>query len=905
MEATAARASPDADADADAAAVARETSLFESFTAIPFVAGATLAPDPEGEGMTLHVQTAQRDLASDGVRRSVAAVPLPASLTSGSPKKTSANANGTDDTTDCLRHPSFGVEERGVRASSVSPSGRRRLVARDAEDAGGDRGAGIALEVWEGGALVSETIVSPKTHGALCADGTFGGVSWSALETRVAYVAEAPDPAARAPEWGMGVTKDARDVFAKDDARREGDLPVDLSSSETQKTNDTPKTPKRPWRGRGEWREDWGEQLVGKIEPAVYVLETESSAVGKVEGLPRGAVAASGPAWAPANAPGAESDQLVCAAWLGDMRNFKSTSRRLGLVFCFNRPSGLFLLDAPSRSPPAEAETDSKRKAKEALPLTADVSSALWPRFSPDGATLAYVSHARAVATGAHAATCALRVIDWTAEGKPSRDVLGVADFVDDDAEARGPRSSARGAFPGLYASAPLAADPWLGNDALVLQTTWGAGEAIVRVDVPTGEVTRLTPPAAEAEGDWIGGAYTPGSPRGDARANAERDDAGCVRDEPGGSWTLADVKRGVVAAVRSDPGSPPEARVCRVGGCDDRHDSDSLFGGWRAVRRAVASPAAREAAAALETLEYFVQDVSRSVSDGAYLLTAEDAAKDAAKDGSEKAAVVQSVVVRAKRDDKSSSSTRKPPLIVLPHGGPHGACVAGYVTSVAYLASLGYAVAYCNYRGSTGYGEAALQSLVGGAGGGAGVRDVMDCSAIARRCINDGVCDPERVCVVGGSHGGFLGGHLVGQSAVLEAFGVDFKCAVLRNPVTDVGAMVASTDIPDWCFVETLGIESYTDDPSLETLAHMRSKSPIAHVANVAEKKRPVMMLIGAADRRVPPTNGLRYAAALRAAGGTCHVRVFPEDAHGLVKPRTEFESFVSIATFLRETLG
>ena len=903
MEATAARASPDA--DADAAAVARETSLFESFTAIPFVAGATLAPDPEGEGMTLHVQTAQRDLASDGVRRSVAAVPLPASLTSGSPKKTSANANGTDDTTDCLRHPSFGVEERGVRASSVSPSGRRRLVARDAEDAGGDRGAGIALEVWEGGALVSETIVSPKTHGALCADGTFGGVSWSALETRVAYVAEAPDPAARAPEWGMGVTKDARDVFAKDDARREGDLPVDLSSSETQKTNDTPKTPKRPWRGRGEWREDWGEQLVGKIEPAVYVLETESSAVGKVEGLPRGAVAASGPAWAPANAPGAESDQLVCAAWLGDMRNFKSTSRRLGLVFCFNRPSGLFLLDAPSRSPPAEAETDSKRKAKEALPLTADVSSALWPRFSPDGATLAYVSHARAVATGAHAATCALRVIDWTAEGKPSRDVLGVADFVDDDAEARGPRSSARGAFPGLYASAPLAADPWLGNDALVLQTTWGAGEAIVRVDVPTGEVTRLTPPAAEAEGDWIGGAYTPGSPRGDARANAERDDAGCVRDEPGGSWTLADVKRGVVAAVRSDPGSPPEARVCRVGGCDDRHDSDSLFGGWRAVRRAVASPAAREAAAALETLEYFVQDVSRSVSDGAYLLTAEDAAKDAAKDGSEKAAVVQSVVVRAKRDDKSSSSTRKPPLIVLPHGGPHGACVAGYVTSVAYLASLGYAVAYCNYRGSTGYGEAALQSLVGGAGGGAGVRDVMDCSAIARRCINDGVCDPERVCVVGGSHGGFLGGHLVGQSAVLEAFGVDFKCAVLRNPVTDVGAMVASTDIPDWCFVETLGIESYTDDPSLETLAHMRSKSPIAHVANVAEKKRPVMMLIGAADRRVPPTNGLRYAAALRAAGGTCHVRVFPEDAHGLVKPRTEFESFVSIATFLRETLG
>ena len=77
MESTAARASPDA-----SAAVAHETSLFESFTAIPFVAGATLVPDPDGDGLTLHVTTAQRDLASDGLRRSVAAVPLPASLVS-------------------------------------------------------------------------------------------------------------------------------------------------------------------------------------------------------------------------------------------------------------------------------------------------------------------------------------------------------------------------------------------------------------------------------------------------------------------------------------------------------------------------------------------------------------------------------------------------------------------------------------------------------------------------------------------------------------------------------------------------------------------------------------------------------------------------------------------------------
>ena len=74
------------------------------------------------------------------------------------------------------------------------------------------------------------------------------------------------------------------------------------------------------------------------------------------------------------------------------------------------------------------------------------------------------------------------------------------------------------------------------------------------------------------------------------------------------------------------------------------------------------------------------------------------------------------------------------------------------------------------------------------------------DCVAIARRAIDAGVADANKIVVVGGSHGGFLGAHLVGQRPEM------FKAAVLRNPVTDVASMVSLTDIPDWCFVETLG---------------------------------------------------------------------------------------------------
>ena len=187
------------------------------------------------------------------------------------------------------------------------------------------------------------------------------------------------------------------------------------------------------------------------------------------------------------------------------------------------------------------------------------------------------------------------------------------------------------------------------------------------------------------------------------------------------------------------------------------------------------------------------------------------------------------------------------------------------------------------------------MQSLVGGA---AGRADVDDCVAVAERAVADGVADPKRLCAVGGSHGGFLAAHLVGQRPDV------FRCAVLRNPVTDIAAMVPLTDIPDWCFVETLGREAYSDLPSTEALIAMREASPVRFVNEVAKHDRPVLMLLGGVDLRVPPTNGLRYAAALREAGGRCEVRMFPEDSHGLLNPRTEFESFVTVAGFLRRNV-
>jgi hypothetical protein len=127
------------------------------------------------------------------------------------------------------------------------------MVIRSGKD-DGERGAtDLCVEIWEGGALVSEILVPAKTHGALCVDGTNGGISWSEREGRIAYVAEAPGPDPT-PEWPSGVTS------------------IGVADESTEKDSAAAGN-KKGWRGRGEWREEWGEQLVGRVEPAVFVLD--------------------------------------------------------------------------------------------------------------------------------------------------------------------------------------------------------------------------------------------------------------------------------------------------------------------------------------------------------------------------------------------------------------------------------------------------------------------------------------------------------------------------------------------------------------------------------------------------------------------------------------------------------
>jgi acylaminoacyl-peptidase len=149
------------------------------------------------------------------------------------------------------------------------------------------------------------------------------------------------------------------------------------------------------------------------------------------------------------------------------------------------------------------------------------------------------------------------------------------------------------------------------------------------------------------------------------------------------------------------------------------------------------------------------------------------------------------------------NSKREKVPLVVVPHGGPHSCTPTAYIPSYAYLCQGGkFGILHVNYRGSTGFGQAALESLAGNIGD-QDVRDVVHLTKHVLEEFKDEV-DASKVGVCGGSHGGFLAGHLIGQYPEL------FKVAAMRNPVTNIATMTTATDIPDWTYVECLGPNKY-----------------------------------------------------------------------------------------------
>ncbi|XP_008412063.1 acylamino-acid-releasing enzyme-like isoform X2 [Poecilia reticulata] len=232
-----------------------------------------------------------------------------------------------------------------------------------------------------------------------------------------------------------------------------------------------------------------------------------------------------------------------------------------------------------------------------------------------------------------------------------------------------------------------------------------------------------------------------------------------------------------------------------------------------------------------------------------------------------------------------------KLPLIVLPHGGPHSVIVAEWLLSTSVLCRMGFGVLLVNYRGSLGFGQDSVLSLLGNVGS----QDVMDVQA-AVESVLDAEFDREKVAISGGSHGGFLACHLIGQ---YPGF---YKACVARNPVVNLASMIGSTDIPDWCVIEA-GYD-YSPDclPNPAVYEQMLNKSPIKYVPQV---RTPVLLTLGEDDKRVPNKQGIEYYKALKAKQIPVRLLWYPGNNHSLSKVDAESDGFMNIALWIIQHLG
>ncbi len=236
-------------------------------------------------------------------------------------------------------------------------------------------------------------------------------------------------------------------------------------------------------------------------------------------------------------------------------------------------------------------------------------------------------------------------------------------------------------------------------------------------------------------------------------------------------------------------------------------------------------------------------------------------------------------------------SSGKNLPTVLFIHGGPWGRDVWGYHSYAQFLANRGYAVLQPNFRASTGYGKKFLNA--GNNEWGQKMQD--DITWGKKYLVEQGIADPNRVAIMGGSYGGYA--TLAGVTFTPD----EYAAAVAIVAPSNLKTLLESIP-PYWESIREVFYKRMGDPRTPEGLEQMKRQSPLTYADRI---KTPLLVVQGANDPRVNKRESDQIVAALQKRKYPVEYLVAPDEGHGFARPVNNMAMVFAAEKFLAKHLG
>ena len=250
-------------------------------------------------------------------------------------------------------------------------------------------------------------------------------------------------------------------------------------------------------------------------------------------------------------------------------------------------------------------------------------------------------------------------------------------------------------------------------------------------------------------------------------------------------------------------------------------------------------------------------------------------------------------------------------PLVLNVHGGPWGRNAWGFDPEMQLFANRGYACLQVNFRGSTGYGKDFTNA--GDREWGGRMQD--DLTDAVQWAVAQGIADPARVAIYGGSYGGYA--TLAGVTFTPELYCAGAEAVGPSNMETFLNTIPPYWESMRKLFDRRVGrIPRYTEgekagqpkaDADMDAaekaeVEFMRSRSPLFFADRV---RVPLLIAQGANDPRVKKAESDQFVAALRGRGIPVEYVVYDNEGHGFARPENRLDYYRRVEAFLAPVLG